>query len=561
MALITKDSEDELSPGLLRQDRDRFVAFAFSASDMLFELEGDGVIVFASGICESLFGVDPGALEGRNFLDLVCVDDRPLLRHALAEAKTGSRINGLSIRMEGKSGPTPSLSLSGYQLSDFEGHFFLGAHLGGPVATDLPTQNEPIMDADAFAARSGEVLANVGEDDTECKMTMIRLGQMHELLQRLDPDSAHRMHVAMGALLHETSVGGELVGEIDPENLSVVHDDKTDIDLLNDRLRSMIRQADPEGRGVEVESTTVNLASNSSDGDTQARALGYICTEFADSEPEAFATAARTDGLDTMMDDAIDRIGAFQAMVARGDFSVAFQPIVDLKAKTPHHYEALARFDDQANGKSPYETIRFAEKTGLIQEFDLAMCAKVIAWMDNAARQGKRYKVAVNLSGASINSQSFVDALNRLFAKHESLRSWVMFEITESSKIEDLQRVNKTIQNFRQVGHKVCLDDFGAGAAAFQYIRDLEVDLVKIDGAYVKGALRTAKSRAFLKAMASLCKDLRINTVAEMVEDEALLSYLQECRVSYGQGYLFGRPSFDIDVFEASPSFTGNNFR
>lgn len=181
--------------------------------------------------------------------------------------------------------------------------------------------------------------------------------------------------------------------------------------------------------------------------------------------------------------------------------------------------------------------------------------------MDNAARQGKRYKVAVNLSGASINSQSFVDALNRLFAKHESLRSWVMFEITESSKIENLQRVNKTIQNLRQVGHKVCLDDFGAGAAAFQYIRDLEVDLVKIDGAYVKGALRTAKSRAFLKAMASLCKDLRINTVAEMVEDEALLSYLQECRVSYGQGYLFGRPSFDIDVFEASPSSTGNIFR
>ena len=70
------------------------------------------------------------------------------------------------------------------------------------------------MDADAFAARSGEVLANAGEDDSECKMTMIRLGQMHELLQRLDPDSAHRMHVAMGALLRETSVGGELVGEI-----------------------------------------------------------------------------------------------------------------------------------------------------------------------------------------------------------------------------------------------------------------------------------------------------------------------------------------------------------
>lgn len=554
---VTKQSGNNKKAAPMRHDRDRFVAFAFSSSDMLFELDGDGVVVFASGIGESL-GLDTRILEGRKFLDLVYKDDQALVKKALARAGAGTRINSLTMHFCGKTGKTPPMSLSGYQLTDLEGHFFLGAHLdlGGHANTangagDGPGDTgEPLPNAADFAARTGEVLAGLGSREEECKLTMIRLGQMQDVLRRLDPESAYHMNAAVSTLLRNTSIGGELAGEIDAENFGLVHSLDTDIGQLTERLKSIIIQADPAGRGVELESATVKLESASRDDQTQSRALSYIFSQFAGADPDDFTNVALSDGLDTMMADAVQRIDDFHEMLNDSGFSIAFQPIVDLKDSKPHHFEALARFDGGGN-KSPYETITFAEKTGLIQEFDLAMCAKIIAWMENAARQGRRYKVAVNLSGASVNSPEFIDRLNTLFAHHKQLRPWVMFEVTESSRIEDLQAVNKRIQDLRHVGHKVCLDDFGAGAAAFQYIRDLEVDYVKIDGAYVKGALRTAKTRAFLKAMAGLCRDLNITTVAEMVEDEELLDYLRECRVSYGQGYLFGRPSFDIDVFEA----------
>ena len=158
--------------------------------------------------------------------------------------------------------------------------------------------------------------------------------------------------------------------------------------------------------------------------------------------------------------------------------------------------------------------------------------------------------VAVNLSGNSIGSPAFVRALQELLAKHEELRDKILFEITESAKIADLEAVNRSVQSLRQAGHKVCLDDFGAGAAAFQYLRALDVDVVKIDGAYVRDALSTGKGRAFLKAMAGLCNDLGIATVAEMVEEEDCLGFLRQCGIAFGQGYLFGRPNADITTFD-----------
>ena len=125
-----------------------------------------------------------------------------------------------------------------------------------------------------------------------------------------------------------------------------------------------------------------------------------------------------------------------------------------------------------------------------------------------------------------------------------------MFEITESAQISDLEMANRFIQGLRKAGHQVCLDDFGAGSAALKYLHSLEVDVVKIDGQYIRSALTTNRYRAFLKAIVGLCRDLSISTVAEMVEDARCVEMLKVCRVEYAQGYMFGRPSFDIGSFE-----------
>jgi EAL domain-containing protein (putative c-di-GMP-specific phosphodiesterase class I) len=144
---------------------------------------------------------------------------------------------------------------------------------------------------------------------------------------------------------------------------------------------------------------------------------------------------------------------------------------------------------------------------------------------------------------------SFVAALHDLLKSYPAIRSRLIFEITESARVADLELADRFIQGLRGEGHKVCLDDFGAGAAAFQYLRALEVDIVKIDGQYLRGAVEGGKSRAFLKAMAGLCRDLEIEMIAEMVEDRRYLPLLEDCGIRYAQGYLFGRPEADIGHF------------
>jgi len=100
--------------------------------------------------------------------------------------------------------------------------------------------------------------------------------------------------------------------------------------------------------------------------------------------------------------------------------------------------------------------------------------------------------------------------------------------------LEDLEEANRIIQSLRQAGHIVCLDDFGAGVSAFQYLSGLHIDVVKIDGAYVLEAMKSKRSRALLKAMASMCRDLGVTTVAEMIEEESVADLVRECGIDYG---------------------------
>ena len=132
------------------------------------------------------------------------------------------------------------------------------------------------------------------------------------------------------------------------------------------------------------------------------------------------------------------------------------------------------------------------------------------------------------MCSSDLETPLFVDELHRLLADGRSIRDQVMFEITESWKIKNFDSINKVIGSLRNLGHAVCLDDFGSGAAAFQYLRALAVDIVKIDGTYVQEARKSANGKAFLKSMASLCGDLGIVTVGEMVETNEMADLLVE---------------------------------
>jgi EAL domain-containing protein (putative c-di-GMP-specific phosphodiesterase class I) len=230
------------------------------------------------------------------------------------------------------------------------------------------------------------------------------------------------------------------------------------------------------------------------------------------------------------------RAAALQSRVRLRNFSLVYQPIVDLGSGAVHHSEALIRFRD---GESPFEVIKFAEATGFIQELDWATINEALTQLRGNAMLAP---IAVNLSAQSLMAERFISEIISTYKRVPAARDRFLLEITESSALTELDAANGQIQRLRAAGVEVALDDFGAGAASLSYLQRLEVDTVKIDADYIRNLVGAARSRSIVQNIAQLCSGLGAATVGEGVETRDVADILRSLGVDYGQGWCFGKP-------------------
>ncbi len=539
----------------LKSERDRFVAFAFSAADMLVEVDKNCRIVFAAGATGALVGEQAPELAGKDFFDLISHEDRDYLRRVLARASGNQRIEPVLVQVEGKRESPIRLLLSGYHMADLGDRSFFSFSMPRlmPGARALRQgkgdEETGLLDSGSFTEMAEEAVREGVESGQVRDMTLLSLGDYKKLRGRISSEDIHGFMREIGSQFRSHSVGGISAGHLGDDKFGLIHNSSIDIEKFAEAIQKAAAAVDPEGQGLDIASVSVKLETFGLGEEDALRAVAHVVNAFAKAGHGKFRLRDVKGGYDTMLREAAGRIAALRRMIEERDFRVVFQPIVDLRSDIPHHYEALARFSDAAGaGPTTQEVILFAENVGMIAEFDLAMCERVITIIESGPGWKRRPPVAVNVSGRSLASGFFVDALNDLLGRYPWVHQRILFEITESAEIEDLRPMNGVIQALRQAGHKVCLDDFGAGAAAFHYLKSLEVDLVKIDGAYVRNALKDSQAQAFLKSIASLCTDLGIDTIGEMIENPSTANFLIAHGVRYGQGYLYGKPSPDLPI-------------
>ena len=536
----------------LKSERDRFVALAFCWADFLLEVDLDETIVFAGGPWKGLTGLSVDDLKGRKLVDIVHADDMALMRSLLGVARRQGRIEDVDIRFQGNRSTALPISFAGYFLEDLGQHFFLAMRVSRNTGAGLAPGGRVreggsnLFDADSFAdVLGGKLKAAKDAGLEENQLTLINMAGIEELKGRLDDQQLAELNKTLGVYLRANSVDGDSAAQIDEGKFGLVHANDLDVKSLEAQLAEVARDFDPTKKGVTVEAATMQVdADNISEADL-ANGLVYAINRFKDQGAGGLSMHDLSSNLSSLVKDAAAKVSTFKATVANKDFHLVFHPIVNVMTGEIHHYEALTRFEP---GVSPFEIITMAEETGLIPEFDMAVVEKGLEFLNTIPRNSPT-SIAVNISGQSVASDWYVDNLHKILMENKWAEGRLLFEITESAKMEDLERANNFIQRLRKDHYHVSLDDFGAGAASFGYLMRLEVDVVKLDGPVVKDAQLARRGKALLESMATLCKNLGIETIAEMVDSKQGLDFVRKCGITYAQGYLFGKPNADTKAF------------
>lgn len=519
-------------------DAHRFLGFAFAAADLLFEVEPHGQVVFMLGAGRGA-GTSEEDLIGRSCTTLFELDDAPVIEAALEGLEPGARKGPIAVRLanaqsSGAQGSLAALSLC--RLPQLNGRVSCALSINPTGVTAAARTGSGLGDLNALEALAGPILDIARAAGQELDLALIELCGLEALLTEKPEAEADALRRRVTGAIRAESFAGSAAAALGEDRFAVLRQSGEKPEIMERRLARVLATA----AGDRLRSQAQIKRLDSSESGAQALSLiRHAAEEFLAQSSTAPAKPGQTRAAKPTLGQSVQatlaRAGAFRAMVADRRFDLTYQPVVDLKTRTPRHYEVLVRFEA---GQSPYAMIRLAEELDMIETLDLAVAEQAIRVLQ--ADPSGQLVLAVNVSGRSIVSASY--ARKVLGLAGSALKGRLMFEVTESAVIEDLQAAAANIEALRARGFEVCLDDFGAGAASYDYLRRLGVDVVKIDGRYVREMGASERGDALVRHIADLCRELKVRTVAEMVESEATETALKAAGVDEGQGYLYGQP-------------------
>ena len=206
------------------------------------------------------------------------------------------------------------------------------------------------------------------------------------------------------------------------------------------------------------------------------------------------------------------------------------------------HYEILLGLNDSL-GIQPFDLIRAAERWKRSPDLDLWVLRNSFKWLrENATRLGALNGFSINLSGLSLVNENVLDFIRDALDKNDLPTEKIIFEVTESAAIERLDAAQTFIDKIKAYGCRFSLDDFGSGYSSFAYLKGLKVNYLKIDGAFVRDMLKDPADYAMVKSMHEVGHSLGLLTIAEYVENDAILAKLKEIGIDYAQGYGIEKP-------------------
>jgi predicted signal transduction protein with EAL and GGDEF domain len=227
-----------------------------------------------------------------------------------------------------------------------------------------------------------------------------------------------------------------------------------------------------------------------------------------------------------------------------GEFLLLYQPLVELESTTITGFEALIRWQHPRRGLiAPTDFIPLAEESGLIVQLGrwvlMEACRQAQVWQAGAARP---LSMSVNLSSRQVDDAGLTGDVASALKQSGLDPALLTLEITESVLLSDMDVVRARLAALKSLGVRLAIDDFGTGYSSLSYLRNLPVDVLKIDRSFVSAVDSGTAERALVRSIVSLAQILGLDTVAEGIEERSQLAALRSAGAQFGQGFLFAEP-------------------
>jgi diguanylate cyclase (GGDEF)-like protein/PAS domain S-box-containing protein len=411
-----------------------------------------------------------------------------------------------------------------------------------------------------FVERLGRELTRAASLNARVAVLFLDLDRFKVVNDSLGHSAGDRLLVAVADRLSGAMRPDDVVARFGGDEFTVLCQNVTSVEtaeLIAKRLSEVIAKPVALVDGEVFVTASIGIAMSEGQGETpetllrNADAAMYHAKELGRDRTEMFDAPTHHRAVDNL------RTGSgLHRAIERGELRLHYQPVLDITRGLLTGFEALIRWQHPERGLvPPSEFIPLAEETGLIVPLGVwaleTACRQTVHWHE-ASVDGSRLSISVNLSPRQLAEPSLPNEVARVLGETGLYADSLWLEITESTVMRDAESALSALGALRALGLHLAVDDFGTGYSSMAYLAQMPVESLKIDRSFVADVGRRADSTAITTAIVSLAHALRLQVVAEGIEQPDQLEHLRAMGCEFGQGYLFG-PARPAEFYGPDP--------
>ena len=531
-----------------------------TAHDLVWITDADGRWIYLNNAAKTIYGLEPEAMLGRNISEFRDPSYASQESAAFDEILSGKELQQFETVHLDKDGKAHYLSFNAKAQCDLLGNVQQITGTARDISEKKAYEKQLAYQAEHdvltglynrryFQRELERVTARVMRSAATCGLLYIDLDQFKYINDTLGHAAGDRLLVEIADLLSNNMREGELLARFGGDEFTMLLYNIAENNLYStaEKFRNLFHDYKffHTGNAINITcSIGVALLDSSIKSAEEimahadmachmAKSGGRNCVYLYNPGEENEKGMAADMGWASRVKDMLNQDRMIQT----------YQPIVSIETGQIDSYEVLLRMPcDDGPMILPGGFLPAAERFGLIQNIDRWVTQKSIEHLDQLHQRGERIRLSINLSGHAFDDKSLLPLIRKLLHQSALDPAYLTFEITESAAIKNMERAVRLISELKELGCRFALDDFGSGFNSFTYLKHLPVDIIKIDGSFVKDITSNQVDHAMVTSMNQIAHALGKTTIAEWVENIETYNTLKEIGVDHVQGFYLGRP-------------------